>query len=46
MLKTYLTRLHDIAIRGDAREESLYLKRWMVRRIVSHASILIVIHGR
>ena len=24
MLKTYLTRLHDIAIRGDAREESFY----------------------
>lgn len=24
MLKTYLTKLHDIAIRGDAREESFY----------------------
>jgi hypothetical protein len=24
MLNTYLTRLHDVAIRGDAREESFY----------------------
>ncbi len=24
MLKTYLTKLHDIAMRGDAREESFY----------------------
>ena len=24
MLKTYLTRLHDVAMHGDAREESFY----------------------